>query len=258
MKSPNVAIGAMVLGAVLAIAFWMLVLSPKRDEAAKLGDQVTQLEGSLATYKQEVASALEARKEFPVAYQQLVVLGKAVPAEDDTASLLVQLNQIAEHSHVRFQNFQLEAGGGGEAPPAPVASAPESTTGTPASSLSSPTEVAASTMPLGATIGPAGLGVMPYELTFTGNFFHIADFIKGLDSLVKTEKEEVSVNGRLLTINGFSLSSGPTAGFPELAATFSVTTYLTPPSQGVTAGATPSAPAVPAATPASTTTGGTP
>ena len=31
---------------------------------------------------------------------------------------------------------------------------------------------------------------MPYTLTFDGNFFHIADFIKGLDSLVKTEERK--------------------------------------------------------------------
>jgi hypothetical protein len=37
-----------------------------------------------------------------------------------------------------------------------------------------------------------------------------------------------------------------------------VTTYLTPPAQGVTAGATPEAPSPATAAPASTTTGGTP
>ena len=72
---------------------------------------------------------------------------------------------------------------------------------------------------------------MPYTLTFNGDFFQIADFIKGLDSLVKTENAKVAVDGRLITIDGFSLASDPDAGFPALEATFSVTTYLTPPNR---------------------------
>ncbi len=253
--------------AALAVAFWMLLLGPKRDEASKLGAQVEETKELLAQHRAEATQAVEARQGFPVDYQQLVVLGKAVPGDDDTASLLVQLNRIADKAGVTFRNLTLEAAEGAEVAPAPVAPAPEapspegsaseSSAGTPAS-LVSPTEVAASTLPLGAAIGPAGLAVMPYTLTFDGDFFQIADFIKGLDSLVKTQNARVSVDGRLITINGFSLAPDPSTGFPALEATFSVTTYLTPPAQGVTAGATPESPAPATATPASTTTGGTP
>lgn len=265
-KSTNSVIVAVLAVAVLAIAFWMLLLGPKRDEASKLSAQVKEAKASLTQHRAEVAQALEAREQFPVNYQQLVVLGKAVPGDDDTASLLVQLNRISERAGVSFQTLTLEAAEG-EAPAPPAPSAPEApstegaasegSAGAPAS-LASPTEVAASTLPLGAAIGPAGLGVMPYTLTFNGDFFHIADFIKGLDSLVKTQNARVSVDGRLLTINGFSLAPAPEGGFPSLEATFSVTTYLTPPEEGVTAGATPAAPAPATATPAATTTGGTP
>jgi Tfp pilus assembly protein PilO len=265
MKSTNGLVVMMLAIGALAAAFWILALSPKREEAKKLGAQVEEAKASLAQHRAEAAQALEARRNFPVDYQQLVVLGKAVPGGDETASLLVQLNQIADHAGVTFSDFKLEAGKGGEAAPAAPApaapaapTAPEGGAATPASNPVSPTEAAASLLPLGATIGPAGLAVMPYSLTFEGDFFKIADFIKGLDSLVKTQNARVSVDGRLITINGFSLAPDPKGGFPALQATFSVTTYLTPPSQGVTAGATPAAPAPAAATPASTTTGGAP
>ena len=99
---------------------------------------------------------------------------------------------------------------------------------------------------------------MPYTLTFTGDFFTLANFIKGLDSLVKTENEKLAVDGRLITVNGFSLKPDSEKEFPALEATFSITTFLTPPEEGVTAGATPTSPAPAEATPASTTTGGTP
>lgn len=251
---------AMLVIAAAAITFWMLLLSPKREEAGELGKRVDGLKASLAAHEAEVSEALAAREEFPSNYQQLVVLGKAVPADDDTASLIVQLNRIAKEADVSFRTLALASGPGGEAAPAresapPPAPAPEDSAGTPVASAS-PTEAAAATLPLGATIGPAGLAVMPYELTFDGEFFEIADFIKGLDSLVKTENAKVAVNGRLFTINSFSLEAASNKAFPALSASFSITTYLTPPSQGVTAGATPSGPS--ASTPASATIGVSP
>lgn len=249
LSATNGIIVAMVGVVLLAVAFWMVLLSPKRAEADRLGTEVEQLQSSLATHEAEADRAEEAREEFPLNYQQLVVLGKAVPGDDDTASLLVQLNRIAEDADVTFRNLALEAANG-EPAAAPVPEAPA------ASGAVSPTEVAASTLPLGATIGPAGLGVMPYTLTFDGEFFEIADFLKGLDALVETENAKVSVDGRLFTINGFTLEAAPNSSFPALEATVSVTTYLTPPEQGVTGGATPASPG--SAVPVATTTGGMP
>ena len=97
-------------------------------------------------------------------------------------------------------------------------------------------------MPLGASIGPAGLAVMPYTLTFKGNFFHVADFIHGLDSLVKTNNEKVEVTGRLITINASPSPKTRTSGSRPAKPNFTVTTFLVPPEQGVTAGATPTSP----------------
>lgn len=251
-KTTNLVIGGMLVVAAIAIAFWMLALSPKRDEASKLDARVASLESSLAQHEAEVAEAEEARREFPVDYTHLVVLGKAVPADSETPSLLVQLNRIADHAHIRFQTLTLQSSSSTEDEESGTLSTP---TGEPVSA----TEAAASLLPLGASVGPAGLAVMPYELVFTGSFFKIADFIQGLDSLVKTTNEKVGVNGRLITINGFSLAEDAEAKFPALQATFSVTTYLTPPAQGSTAGATPEGPAEgPTSVPASTTTGGAP
>lgn len=248
-KQTNLLIGAMLLIAVVAGAFWILILSPKRDEVNKLDAKVKMLEGSLAQHQSEITASEEARREFPVDYQRLVVLGKAVPPSDETPSLLVQLTRISKQSHVRFQTLKLD--GEAEAGEPPPAAASGETV--------SATEAAASLMPLGSSVGTAGLAVMPYTLTFTGSFFKIADFIRGLDGLVKTNNEQVGVNGRLVTINGFTLGENSESEFPALQATFSVTTYLTPPGEGTAAGVSPEGPAEPiSSVPASTTTGGTP
>jgi len=252
MSSSNRVIVAMLAVVALAVAFWMMLLSPKKGEVSKLDKQVTQQEELLSVHRSEVQRGLAAEKAFPTAYQQLVVLGKAAPADDDTASLIVQLNRIAEKSKVRFESFVLAPAGGEEEAPEPApAPEPGQSSGYP-----SPTEVAASTMPLGASIGPAGLAVMPYTLTFKGSFFRVADFIHGLDSLVETKNQEVEVTGRLITINDFTLTEDPGKGFPDLTASFSVTTFLVPPEQGVTGGATPASPEP--ATQVSTTIGGSP
>ncbi|HYH54916.1 MAG TPA: hypothetical protein VD761_12385 [Solirubrobacterales bacterium] len=247
IKSTNGVIVAMLAISAIAVAFWMLALSPKREEAAKLDAEVERLEASIALHQAEVAEGEAARSGFDEDYQKLVVLGKAVPGDDDTASLLVQISHIADRTGIEFRDIELSASGTESTTPPPATAS----TAEPVSA----TEAAASLLPLGAAIGPAGLAVMPYTLTFDGSFFEIADFIKEIDSLVETSNEDVTVDGRLLTVDAFSLTPDPDKGFPALQGSFAVTTYLTPPSQGETAGATPSSPTTALATPASATTG---
>jgi Tfp pilus assembly protein PilO len=249
MKSANRMIIAMLVVAALAIGFWVMLLAPKREKANELGSQVETLHVSLAEAQSRESEALAAKQGFPADYRQLVVLGQAVPAGDETSSLLVELQEIATKSDLTFESIQL-GGSGGESgaavAPAPTAPVEPSTTespgAVPASATVPPTEAAASLLPLGATLGGTGLAVMPYTLTFTGSFFNIAGFIKGIDSLVDTGNSGIGVDGRLVTLNGFSLSPDPARDFPMLSATFSVTTYLIPPGE-LTAGASPTEPA---------------
>ena len=259
MTSSNRLIVSILLVTALAVGFWVLLLGPKRSEADKLAGQVEQLQVSLAEAQSKAVEAAAARRQFPADYRQLVTLGQAVPAGDETASLFVEVSHVATRSKVSFDSIQLSSTGESAATaPAPVAPAPappatpgaESSSAVPAAATIPPTEAAASVLPLGATIGPAGLGVMPYSLTFSGDFFHVADFINGIDSLVHTGGSTVAVDGRLVTLDGFALNADPELGFPHLNANFAVTTYVTPPTQGITAGATPSAPAPAVATPA--------
>ena len=267
MSSSNRLIVAILIVAALAVGFWMLLLSPKREEADELSAQVETLEATLTQEASRLAAAEAAKQAFPDDYRQLVVLGEAVPEGDETASLLVEINRIAKGSKVKFHDIQLASSGElgiAEAPvvppPAEAAPAPESSSGVPAAATIAPTEAAASLMPLGATIGPAGLGVMPYTLSFTGDFFEIADFIDGVDSLVATLNAKVGVEGRLVTVDGFALT--PIGNVKkDLEVSFSVTTFVTPPEQGITAGASPSEPApvsteAPSGGETETTTGG--
>jgi Tfp pilus assembly protein PilO len=243
-ESNKTIIGVLILAA-LAVGFWILLLSPKREEVSKLASQADQLSASLAESQLQVTEAEAAKREFPGDYQRLVVLGQAIPNSEEISSLLVEVNRIARQAKVRFEGIELETGGesAGASTTETAPSVPPPTSsgasGVPASATVPPTEAAAALLPLGATIGPAGLGVMPYKLSFTGSFFQIADFIAGIDSLVRGSGEQVDVEGRLVTLNGFSLTEEQERGFPYLTASFSVTTYLTPPGQEASAVAAP-------------------
>jgi Tfp pilus assembly protein PilO len=247
--------GVLILLPIVALiaAFWMLVLSPKREEASSLQDDIAQLESEIAVQQQVVEAAEQARQDFPEDYQKVVTLGKAVPQDDDTASLFAQLGVISRRAGVEFISLELRADSEAATPPAP-----DSTGGTPsvdeppaenggAAAVAPATESAAALLPIGAAVGPAGLPVMPYALQFRGDFFHVADFIHGLDSRVTADEEKVLADGRLITIDGFTLKGDTEVGFPSLQASFAVTTYLTPETEGLTAGATPSGPATVAA-----------
>jgi Tfp pilus assembly protein PilO len=111
-----------------------------------------------------------------------------------------------------------------------------------------------------ATAGtsPAGLETVPLEMEFVGNFFNLADFFHDLKRFVRVANKNVVVSGRLVTIEGVKFASDPEL-FPRITAEIKATVYLSPKTQGTTAGATPQGPAAaaPGTTPASGSPAGT-
>lgn len=270
MKSTDRTI-LMVLGVVgMIAAFWFLLLAPKREEASSLSEEVTTLEATVADAEAAAEAGTQAKADFSTNYRKLVSLGKAVPKDADTSSLVVQLQTLSERSKVDFRSITLDEAGAAAAAPAPAPAPPPETpapegestepaTTTPAAATTPgavPTESSAALLPIGAAVGPAGLPVMPYSLEFQGGFFQVADFFGHLDAMVHTNNSGVNVDGRLLTIDGFSLTAGAN-GLPSLTATVQTSSYLTPADEGITAGATPEGPAT-SETPASAATSETP
>jgi Tfp pilus assembly protein PilO len=114
----------------------------------------------------------------------------------------------------------------------------------------------------GGEAAPAsgGLETVPLELEFVGNFFRLADFFHDVKRFVHVVNNDVVVNGRLVTIDSVSFSSD-TNIFPRIKASLTATVYLSPLTQGATAGATPAGPAdptTPAAAPAAPADGTAP
>jgi hypothetical protein len=211
-------------------AYFMLVLSPKREEAAAIDKKITAQQSALAQAEAEVATYEDARGNYRANYAMVARLGKAVPADDDVRSLLVQVNSAAGRSGVDFRTINVGGGGAASAP----AAAPGSKT--PAAEQKAP--------PPGATpVGTAGFSTMPFSFAFKGSFFELGKFFNRMDRFVAVRNGGLDVTGRLMLLNSITLTPDTDKGFPMLNAEVSANSYLLPASEGLTGGATATSPA---------------
>jgi Tfp pilus assembly protein PilO len=192
-------------------AYWYLALAPKRDEIAKLDADVAKAQAAVQT-AQSTANNYEAtRKAYRENYATVVRLGKAVPADDDVRSLVVQLDESARRAKIDFANIALTDVGSSQPGATPAADA------------------------------TATFVKQPFSFTFEGSFFRLSDFFSQLDRFVQVEGEDIDVTGRLLRIETFKLTPQGSSG--TLKAEIGATSYSLPDAEGVTAGATAEGPA---------------
>ncbi len=224
------------LGAI--VAGWLLVVSPKRSQASALGGQITSVQSQLTSARSQVAAGEEARTAFAGQYAQLARLGEAVPPSDDIPSLIYQVQSAAQAAHVSLRALQLSPGSSSSSP----------------STSSSSSTASSSTLPPGAAVGAAGLPTDQFTFTLAGNFFNLANFFNRVQNFVVSSKNHLLISGRLMTINAISLAPGSN-GFPQITANVSATTYIVPPTQGPTDGATAAGPGTTSSQPQTSTSG---
>jgi hypothetical protein len=218
--------------AVLAGA-WILVVSPEREKASKLGGEVATAQSALSAAEAKLSEARAAQAQYASAYAAIVGLGKAVPASQEVPSLIYQLAQASNQKNVDFSSIVSGSGSGASAPASAAATA--------------------------AAAG-GGFKQMPFTFVFNGSFPDLYHLFQQLDRfIVRTASGGVQVSGRLLTIQGVKLAPGAGAGgeqgagkggSEDLTGTITATAYVLPAAQGLTGGATPASP-VPATVPAS-------
>lgn len=207
-----------VLAAVAVIALaWIEVVSPERKRASKVEAQVTSAEVALSNARTKLVSAQEDEHRFASAYSSLVSLGEAVPAAEEVSSLVYAVDKAAGSAHVEFQS--ISSGGGSST---------------------------ASVAPTEAGVASASFKQLPFTFTFVGSFFDLYGMMRKLERFTLTTSEgNVHVSGRLLTINGLSLSAatGGETSSGKLTGTVTATAYVLPPGESLTAGATSAGPA---------------
>lgn len=233
------------LGAAIA-AFYFLVLSPKREEIARLDGEIAAQEAEVEQARLTLAGYEEARASYKRNYATLARLGKAVPDDDDVRSLMVQLESTADRSGVDFQKIELSSGLGGD------------TTGTEtATSAAGQLAAAPGTVPVAGGV----LSAMPFSFTFTGSYFDLQSFFARLEHFVSLNNRRLDATGRLLRLESVSISPS-NLGFPNMAAEINAASYLVPPVEGVPGAAKPDSAqpagttqATPSASTATATTG---
>jgi hypothetical protein len=203
-------------------AVWLLAIAPKREQAAKLGAEVSAAQAQLATAESQVASASSAQAQYQTAYASIVRLGKAVPASQEVPSLIYQLAQATNEKNVEFASI--------------TASAPGATSSSAGASASA--------------TAAAGVSQMPFTFVFNGSFESLYNLFRQLDGFtLRTTSGGLQVSGRLLTIQSIKLapltgSSSTDGKSPEqLSGTITATAYVLPAGQTLTGGATSTGPA---------------
>ena len=238
MSTRDRSILAVLAGVIALAAFWFVVLGPKRAEGEKLDSALAAGQQRLATAQGTVAAGTTAKAGYADDSATIARLGKAVPADDDLPSLLYQIQSSAKGADVDFGALERGAANGG-------ANGVASTTGT-------------AGLPPGAVVGTAGFATLPFSFTFSGSYFSLEHLLDDLHGYVNAHGDAVSVRGRLLTVDGFSLSVG--AGLSKISAKVSASAYLVP-DTAASSGSTATTPgtgatATPAAPTSSAITGG--
>jgi hypothetical protein len=229
---------AVIAAAAATVAFWFLALSPKREEAARLQTSIASKQSELTTARQQVATYEKAKASYKSSYTTLTRLGKAVPADDDIRSLLVQLDVAGHHTDVDFSSLNVGANGGSSS----------------TSSTTTPPKTADGLAPApGAVpVGTTGISAMPFALTFNGSYFNLTSLFNRLDHFVAVHNRHVRATGRLLRVETINLAPAPT-GYPHMTAQVNAASYLVAP----TAPAGTPTPATTTPAPATTPSSGT-
>jgi Tfp pilus assembly protein PilO len=216
----------------LVAAYWFLLLAPKRQEATSIQSQLTQAQSERDTAQQRLAGLSNAKQSFARDYATVVYLGKSIPTSVDMPSLMVQLDRAARGTGIHFSSIKA---GDRSADTGSTTQAPASSGG---SSSSAP---AASTTSAPAASQPAALDSVPLDFEFNGNYFELARFFHRMKRFVRVSNDKILIRGRLMTLNTFNFVVDQNTGL--LKAEVHATVYLTPKTEGASAGATQQGPA---------------
>jgi Tfp pilus assembly protein PilO len=228
-------------------ALYFLALAPKRDEVAKLDSEIAAKTAELEQAKLTLADYVKAKGTYKRNYATLARLGKAVPADDDVRSLLVQLETAADRTGVDFEKIELGSGLG----------APGTTP-----TATDTTGAAGELAPAPGSVPVAGgvLSAMPFSFTFTGGFFDLSSFFTKLEHFVTVNNKRLDATGRLVRLESVAITPAPD-GFPEMQAEIGAATYIVPPVEAVAGaepagGTSPSTPGTPPPTTSADATSG--
>lgn len=182
---------------VFAAVVWFFVLSPIRGDVAETESAIEDQRSKLSVAEATLAQAETTKAEGKRNQARLLELAKMVPGSDELPSLLLQIQDLADQSGIDFISI---------------------TPGEP------------------SEVEGAEFEILPLDLTFTGTYFDLSDFVYRAEQMVAGP-------GRLLAIKSISLAlsnageSVSAAVSPDLDVSVSLLAFILPP--GGTGGSTP-------------------
>ena len=202
---------------------WFMMAKPKRADMRTLDTQIEAQRGELAGVSAKAAQYRAARDSLRKNPQAFRQSAKALPNRIAMSELLRTLSRTAKTTGVTMADLSTAAG-----------------------SSSTP-----------------GINSVDLSLNFNGSFLELQRFLGKLQRLVKVSKQRVAAKGRLLALNGISLTHGDEGLSAKVTATVyilqpgALTVGSTPTGAAPAAGATPApATSAPAATTTTPTTTG--
>ena len=92
---------------ILIVAYWMLFLSPKRDEASKVGKDLSTAQQKRDEAVSRAGQLTQAKESYASDYETVVRLGKAIPTSVDMPSLLIQLDRASRGTGIDFTKIKV-------------------------------------------------------------------------------------------------------------------------------------------------------
>jgi Tfp pilus assembly protein PilO len=181
------------------VAMWLGLVTPKRNEATKLGAAVAGEKTQLASAQTQLAQGVAAEGSYTQNLKVVKQLYKAVPSTNGVPKLLVALDKTSNYKRIDFQVINV-------APSAAATTTPIAA-GTPAAPVSVLTPVS-------------------FTFTFDGGYIALQHFIHSIDNYTLVEGNSVIAHGRLLSIQSVSLT--PQAGSSAAKASVTATAYSQP------------------------------
>lgn len=175
---------------VLVVAWYFLIIGPKRDEISRVD---SELQAEKQKYDADAVKVKRLDEERASAKQtsgEMLKLNKLIPADSQVPSVIVELQQSANEAGIDFMKIEPGDGVPGR---------------------------------------NGGNTVIPMELKFEGRFFDVNDFIYRVENYARMEGNDVNVSGRLISVVALKMEEPDIGAFPEVLATLQINAFMTSP-----------------------------
>lgn len=178
--------------------YWMVLLNPAMNRKAELQAPLAKAQIARDAAVARAAELESAKARYESDYREMVKLVRAIPQSVRVADLMRELSNAADGTGIQFNNIAMGATNSGAAG-------------------GSDTQTVADTAPVD------GLDAVPVQLTFTGEFFGLADLFHRVQRFVTMANRDLQIRGRLIKIDDLTLAS---SSFPDITATIGATVYM--------------------------------